>query len=66
MKKKKTKQLIGGEERALRFALFHNGLFKQKVIPNKKKAEQLKRKKVDIREYQPFLFSQNQHSWCLI
>lgn len=66
MKKRKTKRFISGEERALRFALFHNGLFKQKVIPNKKKAEKLKRKKVDIREYQPFLFSQNQHCGCLI
>ncbi len=56
MKKKKIKRLITGEERALRFALFHNRLFKQKIIPNKKKAEKLKRKKVDIREYQPFLF----------
>ena len=57
MKNKKQKRFISGEERALRFNLFHNGLFKQKIIPNKKKAEKLKRKKVDIREYQPFLFS---------
>lgn len=28
---------MSGEERAIRFNLFHNGLFKQKVIPNKKK-----------------------------
>ena len=54
MKNKKTKRFISGEERALRFNLYHNGLFKQKVIPNKKKAEKLKRKKVDIKEYQPF------------
>ena len=54
MKNKKQKRFIRGEERALRFNLFHNGLFKQKIIPNKKKAEKLKRKKVDIREYQPF------------
>ena len=54
MKNKKQKRFISGEERALRFNLYHNGLFKQKIIPNKKKAEKLKRRKVDIREYQPF------------
>ena len=57
MKNKKQKRFINGEERALRFNLYHNGLFKQKIIPNKKKALSLKRKKVDIREYQPFLLS---------
>lgn len=35
--KKKNKRFISGEERALKFALFHNGLFKQKIIKNKKK-----------------------------
>lgn len=54
MKNKKQKRFINGEERALRFNLYHSGLFKQKIIPNKKKAETLKRRKVDIREYQPF------------
>lgn len=38
------------------YELFNNGLYRAKVIPNKKKAEKLKRKKVDIREYQPFNF----------
>lgn len=37
MKKHKQKRIKTGEERALQFALFHNGLFKQKIIPNKKK-----------------------------
>lgn len=37
MKKKKNKRFVTGEERLLRFNLFHNGLFKQKVIRNKKK-----------------------------
>ena len=37
MKNKKQKRFISGEERALRFNLFHNGLFKQKIIKNKKK-----------------------------
>lgn len=53
MKNKKKKRFkpfdIGAYE------LFHNGLYKQKIIPNKKKTLQLKRKKVDIRDYQPFL-----------
>jgi len=53
---KKKKRTKSGEERALLFALYHNGLYKQKIIPNKKKAEKLKRKKVDIRDYLPFLF----------
>ena len=37
MTRKKQKRIVSGEERAIRFNLFHNGLFKQKVIPNKKK-----------------------------
>ena len=36
------------------YELHNNGLYRHKVIPNKKKALSLKRKKVDIREYQPF------------
>ena len=38
------------------YELHNNGLYRPKVIPNKKKASILKRKKVDIRDYQPFLF----------
>ena len=41
--------------------MFHNGVYRQKVIPDKKKAEKLKRKKVDIREYQPFLLTNTIH-----
>lgn len=37
MKKKKQKKIIPGESRILRFELFHNGLYKQKIIRNKKK-----------------------------
>ena len=37
MKKKKQKRLINKESRILRFKLFHNGLYKQKIIKNKKK-----------------------------
>lgn len=36
------------------YELHNNGLYRQKIIPDKKKNEKLKRKKVDIREYQPF------------
>lgn len=39
------------------YELYNNALYKHKVIPNKKKQESLKRKKVDIRAYQPFLLS---------
>ena len=38
------------------YELHNNALYRHKVIPNKKKQESLKRKKVDIREYQPFLY----------
>ena len=35
--KKRKKRIKSGEERILLFNLYHNGLFKQKIIPNKKK-----------------------------
>ena len=35
---KKIKKIENGEVRAVKFALFHNGLFRHKVIKNKKKA----------------------------
>ena len=37
MKKRKQKRIKTGEERALLFDLFHNGLYRQKVVPNKKR-----------------------------
>lgn len=37
MKKRKQKRIKTGEERCLLFDLFHNGLYRQKVIANKKK-----------------------------
>lgn len=37
MKKRKQKRIKAGEERALLFDLFHNGLYRQKVVPNKKR-----------------------------
>lgn len=55
MKKKKTARRIKPFD-AGAYELFNNGLYRHKAIPDKKKAEKLKRKKVDIREYQPFLF----------
>jgi len=37
MKKRKQKRIKTGEERCLLFDLYHNGLYRQKVIANKKK-----------------------------
>lgn len=51
MKKKKQKKLIDSESRILRFELFHNGLYKQKVIPNKKKDVKKYNWKKDIADY---------------
>lgn len=53
IKKKKHQSLKPFDVAA--YELHNNGLYRHKVIPNKKKALSLKRKKVDIREYQPFL-----------
>ena len=54
MKKKKAARRIKPFDVGA-YELFNNGLYRHKAIPDKKKAEKLKRKKVDIREYQPFL-----------
>ena len=51
MKKKKQKKLIKQESRILRFELFHNGLYKQKVIPNKKKDVKKYNWKKDVTDY---------------
>ena len=51
MKKKKQKKLINQESRILRFELFHNGLYKQKVIPNKKKDVKKYNLKKDMTDY---------------
>lgn len=37
MKKRKNKRIKTGEERCLLFNLYHNGLFRHKIIKNKKK-----------------------------
>lgn len=44
---KKKKRFIPGEIRAINFDLFHNGLYKQQIIKNKKK-EQYSRKKFKL------------------
>ena len=50
--KKKPKKIESGESRALKFALYHNGLFRYKVIKNKKKEV----KKFDLKkELSPYL-----------
>ena len=51
MKKIKQKKLINQESRILRFELFHNGLYKQKVIPNKKKDVKKYNWKKDTTDY---------------
>ena len=51
MKMKKQKRLIDKESRILRFELFHNGLYKQKVIPNKKKTVKKFNWKKDMADY---------------
>ena len=51
MKKKKQKKLIDQESRILRFELFHNGLYKQKVIPNKKRDVKKYNWKKDMTDY---------------
>lgn len=51
MKMKKQKRLIDKESRILRFELFHNGLYKQKVIPNKKKNVKKFNWKKDMADY---------------
>ena len=51
MKKKKQKKLINQESRILRFELFHNGLYRQKVIPNKKKDVKKYNLKKDMTDY---------------
>lgn len=40
MKKRKNKRIKTGEERCLLFNLYHNGLFRHKVIKNKKKEKE--------------------------
>jgi hypothetical protein len=54
--KKKKHQSIKSFDVAA-YELHNNRLYRHKIIPNKKKQENLKRKKVDIREYKPFLLS---------
>ena len=61
MKKKKAAQRIKPFD-AGAYELFNNGLYRHKAIPDKKKAEKLKRKKVDIREYQPFFIARDKFS----
>lgn len=51
MKKIKQKKLINQESRILRFELFHNGLYKQKVILNKKKDVKKYNWKKDMTDY---------------
>ena len=52
---KKTKRLKTGKERALLFDLYHNGLFKQKIVPNKKKLNDRKVWRTKAKESYPLI-----------
>ena len=52
---KKTKQIKTGKERALLFDLYHNGLFKQKIVPNKKKNNDRKVWRAKSKESYPLI-----------
>jgi len=54
--KRKQKRFKTGEERALLFDLYHNALYKQKVIPNKKKKNDRKTWKCKKESYYQNLF----------
>lgn len=49
--KKKPKRIKTGEERAILFNLYHNGLFRHKIVPNKKKKEKKFNWKQAIADY---------------
>ena len=51
MKKQKKKRIKTGEERCLLFNLYHNGLFRHKVIKNKKKETKKFNWKQNITDY---------------
>lgn len=53
---KKKKRFIPGEIRAINYDLFHNGLYRQKVIKNKKK-EQNNRKKFKLSKESSYYLS---------
>lgn len=46
MKRKQNKRFIPGQIRAINFDLFHNGLYRMKVVKNKKKET----KKFDLKK----------------
>lgn len=50
---KKRKRIRTGEERRLLFDLYHNGLYRQKVIANKKKKNDRKTWKAKLKESYP-------------
>ena len=50
---KKRKQIKTGEERCLLFDLYHNGLFRQKVVPNKKRKNDRKTWRNKLKEGYP-------------
>lgn len=59
MKKRKQKRIKTGEERCLLFDLFHNGLYRQKVVPNKKRKNDRKLWRAKREGYPLITFSHN-------
>jgi hypothetical protein len=55
MKKRKQKRIRTGEERCLLFDLYHNGLFRQKVVPNKKRKNDRKTWRNKLKEGYPLI-----------
>jgi len=55
MKKRKQRRIRTGEERCLLFDLYHNGLYRQKVIANKKKNNDRKTWRTKINEGYPLI-----------
>ena len=55
MKKRKQKRIKTGEERCLLFDLYHNGLYRQKVIANKKRKNDRKSWRVKLKEGYPLI-----------
>lgn len=53
MRKRKQKRIKTGEERCLLFDLYHNGLYRQKVIANKKKKNDRKTWRNKLKEGYP-------------
>ena len=64
--KNKCKTFVTGERRALRFNLFHNSLYKQKIIKNKKKENKKFNLKKEISYYLNIFNECLNNNWFVI